>query len=213
MRHPITRRSLAISASALFATPLLPGMASAQDATPETNATPAADLSLDALVGTVEPEALLAALRTAPVTTTLFPESYGASMVSSWEDDADLEGSLGGALVGGANAPLMLAFVVFPDDAASIDRLAELVFGAEGATMDARILGQPGVTFASMFGPRTILQVANVHIWGFGMPILTDPQAENPQAEPDFAYLHLLEARSVLHATIGLDHLRRVATG
>ena len=134
-------------------------------------------------------------------------------MVSAWEDDSDLEGSLGGALVGGANAPLMLAFVVYPDVETAAVRLESMGFDAEEPPVYGRILGQAGVTLTSMFGPRTILQVATVHIWGHGMPILTDPEMESMgEAAPDSAYLHMLEARSVVHATIGLDHLRRVVS-
>jgi hypothetical protein len=203
-----------MTAATLFAKTSFASPATAQEATPASNSTPVpsnAGHSLDDLVGAIPPEDLLATLRTAPVTTSLFPADYGESMVNPWEDDADLEGSLGGVLVSGANAPLMIALIVFPDEAAAADRLAQLASESEEAPVETTILGHSGITFLSMFGPRTILQVGNVQIWGFGMPILSDPEMEPSGEGPDPAYVHLLETRSVFHATVALDHLWTVA--
>jgi hypothetical protein len=211
MPHRTTRRELAVAASALGAASFRAFPAAAQSASPETGATPADEDDFVERIAGFPPDYLLAVLQTTPVSTPLFPESYGKSMVSTWEDDADLEGSLGGAVVGADQAPIMLAFLVFPDQTAAIDRLTQMAADSEEPTVETTLLGYPGITFGSMFGPRTIIQVETVHVWGFGMPILTDKEMENPEnTTPDDAYRFLLTARSVLHTAIGLDHLHRV---
>jgi hypothetical protein len=215
MRRHLSRRTLTTSAATLLATASMALLATAREATPASGGTPVPSVtnhSLNELVGSIPPKDLLATLQTAPVTTSLFPADYGESMVDPWEDDADLAGSLGGVLVSGVKAPLMIAFIVFPDEAAAMERLAQLASESEEAPVETTILAHPGITFLSMFGPRTIVQVGNVHIWGFGMPILSDPVMESAGEGPDPAYVHLLEARSVFHATIALDHLWTVVS-
>jgi len=91
---PITRRSILQTtplAAVALAGLLNPRHSLAYQATPE--ATP--------VTGQPDPEALLEALITSPVSTTLFPSDTPAITVMKWidESDSDLDGAIGGVLL------------------------------------------------------------------------------------------------------------------
>jgi len=177
------------------------------DASPEAGGTSPVDQAGAALVEqvlAVDPAKLLARLQTAPVETTLFPADAGPLDPFPWEDEEeDLRGALGAAAYG----ILQAAILVFPDEAAAIERLDAIRAEDQNAVSVAPLLGLPGLTSFSMFGPITIIAVGNVHVWGYGTP----PPGEPPTSPQDAVLPTSL--RSVTNAVAILDHLRITVTG
>lgn len=197
------RRQFAVAAPvAVVATLAHPtGLFAQADASPAAGGMSPVEQAGAALVSRVlalDPAELLERVQTDPVETALFPANAGSVTPFPWEDDADLQGAIGAAQFG----VLQAAILVFPDERAAINALDAARAESPGGAIDSPLLGLPGATLLSMFGPLTIVVVGNVQVWGWGVP----PGGEIP-ASPQDALLPL-SLRSLANAVATLDHLR-----
>lgn len=214
------RRLVALSPLALAMPTRL--AAQSQPSTPEPAATPVSGdtgPSLAEQVLAIDPQDFLDRLLTTPVEPAAFPADAGAIGIEPWEDDADVEGTVGAVILSGTGVPLLGAVLVFPDAQVAGERVRTERANAPGPVADAQLLGISGATVLTMFGPVTYLPVGYALVWGWGFPSLDEAAlaqaspavASEPTAEP--GYIQRLELRSITHAIAVLSHVQTIVSG
>jgi hypothetical protein len=188
---PISRRALALFLAPFATAPPIRVLA---QATPEASPVAIAD-----------PEEIFALLRDTPFSSSLLPEGYGDQEIAVWDDssDTDLEGAIGGLLIGPVGNPEE-AFV------------AAIIVHADAETARARVMaledstdGEHVQSFA-MLGIEGLSIVDRDEEWGYATvavaigPVIVGGAAD-VSAFPDDYVL-----RGTAHLIAALDHVQRV---
>ena len=199
------RRFLQSSAIAGTASPVMFTAAMAQEqATP--GATPAqqGNARLADRVARIDPEMLLEALLTTPVTTRLFPTDTPPVEPVVWEDtgDADLDNAVGGVVFNtgydeNENFELVGVAIVHPNAGSATAAVAET-----GATPRQSFIGLPWFVQAAVDNAVSGVRIGNLIFVG---------GADSPSGEP--AETATMTLRAILHMSALIDHLDGVLTG